>query len=151
MESKLFGCAELPEDEPGFRKASVEAFRQERVGDVFAIPGQEEVHAVNPGGSQVKGIASGYGREDAASDQVRGESGDLLIEIEQRQTSEKLHAFRRFGRFPFGGFIEDELGGVEIKLVPPGVPPFAGEFLPGEVDDVAGGTGDVVARDGCFR
>jgi hypothetical protein len=53
---KLFGCADNGKMNPRVRKASVQPIRDEGVGNVLAVPGEQKIHTMHACGSDMEGI-----------------------------------------------------------------------------------------------
>ena len=130
---ELFGRADNRKMNPSLGKASVQSVGDERVGDVFAIPRQEEVHPVDSGCGDVEGVTTGHTGQNPAGNQTSGESLDWLVEVEERNVGEELKAFRCLGGLTIRGLVEHELRREQVELLPLVVPPLAGEFLPREL------------------
>ena len=106
---ELFRCADIGKMNPHAGKARLKAIGDKRIGDVFAVPSQEEVHAVDPGCGQMKRVAGGHGRDDTAANQVGGKRLNLLGNVQKLQPGEEFKAFGCFGRFAFASLVEHEL------------------------------------------
>ena len=87
---ELFGRADNRKMNPDLGKASVQSIGDERVGDVFAVPRQEEVHPVDSGCGNVEGVATGHTGQDAAGNQASGEGLNWLGEVEERDVGKEL-------------------------------------------------------------
>jgi hypothetical protein len=148
---KLLGCADNRKIDPHPGKARLEAVNKKGVGDVFVVPGQEKIHAMNSRCRQMRGIADRGGGQDAAANQSGGESLDLLVEVEKLNTRKQFEVFGGLGGFAFARFVEDELSSEEIEFVSLEIPPLAGEFLPRELQEIPGRAGDVVAGNGSLN
>ena len=66
-------------------KARLEAVGNKRIGNVFAVPSQEESHAVNARSSEMKGVAPRQNGENIPFDQFGGKCRDLLVKVENCQ------------------------------------------------------------------
>lgn len=77
---ELCRCADNGKMNSHSGKARVEAVSEKGIGNVFAIPSQEKIHAVN---SRSGCVADGGGGQDAAANQFGGEDLNLLVEVEE--------------------------------------------------------------------
>ncbi|HTG44920.1 MAG TPA: hypothetical protein VK633_10350 [Verrucomicrobiae bacterium] len=102
----------------------MEAVADKRIGDVLAVPCQKEIHTVNSSGGQMKCIASCGERQNAAFNQLAGESFDFLVEVEKREPGKQSEAFQTLRSLALGDFVQHELGREKIELAPLAVPPF---------------------------
>ena len=94
---ELFGRADNRKMNPGLGKASVQSVGDERVGDVLAIPRQEEVHPVNSGCGDMEGVATCHTGQYAGGNQTSGEGLNWLVEVWQWDVGKKLQALGCFG------------------------------------------------------
>ena len=106
---ELFRCADIGKMNPHAGKARLEAVGDKRIGDVFAVPRKEKIHSVNSRSGQMRCVADGGGRQDAAANQFGGESLDLLVEVQKLKPREQFETFGCLGGFALAGFVEDEL------------------------------------------
>ena len=148
--NELFGCADDGKMNPHAGKARLKAVGEKRVGDVFAVPSQEEIHSVNSRSREMRGVASRERRKNPALDQFGGESLDLLVEFEQVQPGEQLKSFGGLGGLALGGLLQYKLRCEEVELLPLTVPPLSGKFLSSELQKVSGWARDVIAGNGGF-
>ena len=136
---ELFRCADDGKVDPKFGKARLQTIGNERIGNVSAVPSEQEIHAMNTGSREVKGVTTGHGGKDSPRDQFGGESCHLFGEVKDNKSSEQLQSLGRLGGFTLRRLVQHELRGEEIELVPVLIPPFPRKFLPRELQKIAQG------------
>ena len=148
--NKFFGCANHWKVNAVSGKASSDSLANVRIRDVFAVPGEEELHSVNSRRSDVNGIPRCDGRQNRFLHKFVCQICHLLADVEQRDADQKTQALLGHDSVSVCCLFEDDLGRVKIVSRTMKIPPLACQFLAGKLDDVSGRSRDVIAWDGGF-
>lgn len=125
--------------------------RHLRVRDVGAVPGEQEVHAMDGGESDVGGIRRRFGRKGERGNESRRQIAGLIGDVEQGKVMESRQPFASGLYVAGAGFIQNELGDVDVEVVTPGLPPFPGDLLMTSPNEISAGPCRQVARHGRFQ
>jgi len=117
-----------------------------RVGYMRAVPGQQEMHAVDCRDGDVGRVGSGFRRESQCNLQVNRQIRHLFCQVEQWDVPENLESFMRCLRIPSPSLIQDQLGDEEVETNAAGLPPLSGDLLMAGADRVPAWPRGEVAR-----
>lgn len=121
--NELLWCADNGKMNAHAGKASLEPVGDIRIGDVLAVPSQQEVHFVNSRSGQMRGVADSGRRQDTAANQFAGESLHLLVEVQKFEPRQRLEPFGCLAGFALASLVENKLRREAFELAALSVPP----------------------------
>ena len=121
------------------------------VGDVRAVPSEQEVHPVDGGNGDVRGVGGRLGRQGQRAHEGRGEVPNFVSQVEQGEILQGQQAFARGVGIAGCGFVEDELGNENIEVFAARLPPFLGDLLVAGANQIPTGPGGKIAGHGGFQ
>ena len=107
------------------------------VGDVSAIPSDEEIQTVCGGCRNVQRIASGFLGKRASIDEGVGQLNDIVPQLKDGKWGKDFKAAARKDDIARSGFIEHDLGNERAEMRKAPLPPISRRgLMPGD-DDIA--------------
>src|SRR5450631_1869372 len=120
-----------------------------RVGNVRAVPSQQEVDAVHRGDRDVERVGPRFGGKAPGRNEMAAERNRLCRYVENRRLPQRDQPPCRRIRVARASLIENELRHVEVEGLA-AVPPLDGYLLLGRADEIASWPRRQVADDGGF-
>ena len=122
-----------------------------RVGDVSAVPRQQEVHSVNRSKGDVRRVGRGLRREGQRRHQRPRQCGHVVSDVELRQVVQRRQSLTRGCGISCRRFVQHQLRDEHLEVRPAALPPFAGDLLMARTNQIPTRPGREVAGHGRFE
>src|SRR3954468_9997089 len=103
---------------------------------MFAVPGQQVIHAMNDRGRDVYRVNRGLSWHGSDTNQLLGKVGDLLCDVKQRELLQDLQPKTDHRFIPASRFIDHRLRGEEFEGLSSVVPPLLRDLLVSSGDQI---------------
>jgi len=111
-----------------------------RIGDMNAVPCQQQINAVNSRHGNMCCIANGFRRQNLRFENVFHKGNNGLVYCKQWKLFDGRKSFPSGFPVAIRSLIQDNLGNHDTKIVSSAFPPLTSNFLSSRYNQIAAGT-----------